>query len=88
MDPDGAIALPLKPTKVTLFNMIFYNSENSIRNIRPFGRALFCHNSAVKYTSTLLQQRSRYATWLSNITEIAPPLTLLVGSAPGLGVIK
>jgi len=24
---------PLKPTKVTLFTMIWYNSENSIRNI-------------------------------------------------------
>jgi len=29
---------PLKPTKVTLFTMILYNSENSIRDIRPFCR--------------------------------------------------
>jgi len=35
--------------------MIFYNSENSIRDIRPFCRPLFCHSSVVKYTSSLLQ---------------------------------
>jgi len=50
----GAIA-PLKPTKVTLFTMILYNSENSICNIRPFCRLLFCHSNVVKYTSSLLQ---------------------------------
>jgi len=27
---------PLRLTKVTLFTMIFYNSENSIRDVRPF----------------------------------------------------
>ena len=32
------------------------------------------------FTSSLLQWRSRYETWLPNITEIAP-LTLLAGSA-------
>ena len=33
----GAIApLPLKPTKVNFFTIILYNSENSIRGIRPF----------------------------------------------------
>ena len=53
--------------------MIFFNSENSIRVIRPFCRPLFCHSSFVKYKSSLLQKRSRYETWLSNITEIAPP---------------
>jgi len=35
VDPGGAIAPPLKPTKATFFTMIFYNSENSIRDIRP-----------------------------------------------------
>jgi len=35
---------PLKPTKVSLFTILLYNSENSIRDIRPFCRPLFCHN--------------------------------------------
>jgi len=38
---------PKNYTKVTLFTMIFGNSENSIRDIRPFCRLLFCHSSAV-----------------------------------------
>jgi len=46
---------PLKPKKVTLFTMILCNSENNIRDIRPFCCALFCHSSVVKYASTLLQ---------------------------------
>jgi len=41
-----AIAPP-KPTKVTLFTLIFYNSENSIRDVRPFCRRFLwqqcCH---------------------------------------------
>jgi len=40
---------------VILFTMILYNSENSIRDIRPFCRPLFCHSSVVKCTSCLLQ---------------------------------
>jgi len=48
-------SLPLKPTKVYLFTIIFYNSENNIRDISPFCRLLFCHSSVVKYTSSLLQ---------------------------------
>ena len=44
--------------------MILYNSENNIRDIRLFYRPLFSHSSAVKYTSTLLQQRTRSETWL------------------------
>jgi len=40
---------PLKSTKVTLFTMILYNSENSIHDIRSFCRPLFCHSSVVKY---------------------------------------
>jgi len=50
--PIGAIA-SLKPTKVTFFSMIFYNSANSIRDLRPLRRPLFRHNSAVKQTSSL-----------------------------------
>ena len=46
---------PLKPMKVTFFTMILNNLENSIRDIRPFCRPLFCHSSDVKYTSYLLQ---------------------------------
>ena len=37
-DPGGgAIGTisPLNPTKVTFFTMILYNSENSVRDIRP-----------------------------------------------------
>jgi len=35
--------------------MILYNSENSIRDIGPFCRPLFCHSSVVKHTSSVLQ---------------------------------
>jgi len=45
--------------------MILYNSENSIRDVSPF-----C--GVVKYTSPLLQKRTRNETWPPNITEIAP----------------
>jgi len=51
----GVIAPPLKPTKVTLFTMILYNLENSIRSIKPFCRPLFFHSRVVKYTPPLLQ---------------------------------
>ena len=48
----GAIAPPpVKPTKVTLFIMIFYNSGISIRNIRPFCRALFCEVCLISLTA-------------------------------------
>jgi len=50
----GAIA-PLRPTKVCLFTIIFYKSENNIRDISPFCRPLFCDSNAVKYMSSLLQ---------------------------------
>jgi len=33
----------------------FYSSENSIRDLRPFCRPVFCHSRVVKYTSTLLE---------------------------------
>ena len=35
--------------------MIFYKSENSIRDIRSFCRPLLCPRSVVKHTSSLLQ---------------------------------
>jgi len=56
-DPGRAIGAisSLKPTKVTLFTMILYNSENNIRDTRPFCRLLFCQSSVVNYTSSLLQ---------------------------------
>jgi len=44
----------LKLTKVTLFAMILYNSENSIRDIRPFRRPLFCRSSVVEVFNTSL----------------------------------
>jgi len=47
------IALP-KTYELTLFTMIVYNSENSIRNTRLFCHPLFCHRSVVKHTSSLL----------------------------------
>ena len=46
---------PLKPKKVAFITNILYNSENTIRDIRPFRHPLFCHSSAVKYTSCVLQ---------------------------------
>ena len=50
----GATA-PLKPTKVILFTMILCNWENSIQDIMPFCRPLFCQSNVVKYTSFLVQ---------------------------------
>ena len=68
---------PLKPTKVTLFSTILYNSENNIHDVRPVCCRLFCHilavkNHAKKYTSSVLQQSNCYETWPTNIIEIAP----------------
>ena len=76
---------PLKPTKVTLFTIILHNSKNNIHDIRTFRRSLFCHSSVVKYASSLVHYRSCYEIWLPNITEIAPPPTLLAGSTPACG---
>jgi len=49
-----AIAPP-KTYELTLFTMIVYNSENSIRNTRPFCHPLVCRRSVVKHTSSLLK---------------------------------
>jgi len=54
----GAIAL-LKPTKVALFTMIVYNSENNVHDYRPFCRPLFCHSSVCEVYFISLQQRRR-----------------------------
>ena len=82
----GGLSPPLKPAKVILSIMIFYNSENNIRDTRLFFRPLFGHSSVVKYASSLLQQGSRYETWPTNTSEIPPPLTLLAGSTLGFAL--
>jgi len=50
----GVIGSP-KPAKVTLLTVILYNSENTIRDARPFCRPLFWQSIVVKYTSSVLQ---------------------------------
>jgi len=35
---------PLKLAKVSLFTVILYNSEISIRDLKPFCHLLFCHS--------------------------------------------
>ena len=37
-----------KTYELTLFTMIVYNLENSIRNTRPFCHLLICHRCVVK----------------------------------------
>jgi len=54
-DPEGGDRPALRPAKVTLFTMILYNSENSIRDIKPFCHPMFGHSIVVKYASSLLQ---------------------------------
>jgi len=51
---------PPKTCESIFFTMNLYNPENSIRDTRAFCRPLFCHNSVVKYTSSLLQLWSCY----------------------------
>jgi len=38
-----------KTYELGLFTMIMYNSENSIRNTRPFCQLLFCYSSVVTW---------------------------------------
>jgi len=52
VDPGRVDCPALKPIKATLFTMIVYNLENSIRDIRPFYHQLFCHSSVMKYASS------------------------------------
>jgi len=49
------VIAPPKTYKLTLFTMTVYDSENSIRNTKPFCHPLFCHRSVVNYTSSFLK---------------------------------
>ena len=54
---DSVGSMEIAPTKTYERNFIrhvFYNSENSIREITSFCRTLFFYNSVVKYTSSFL----------------------------------
>ena len=66
-------SLPLKATKVTLFTMILYNSENSIHSLRPF--CLHCLVTAMLWCILHLPYSSDTAMRLDqpNITETSPP---------------
>ena len=46
-DPEGGGSPALKTMKVTIFTMIVYNSENSIRDIRLFCRKYCSFATAV-----------------------------------------
>jgi len=78
--------------------MILYNSENSIRDIRPFCRLLYCHSSAVKFSSSLLQSETVMRLDYQIILKSPPPPnitgwirpwvnTALNGLVAGIGVI-
>ena len=73
---------PVKPTKVTFFTMILYNSENSIRDIRPFCSQLLCHSSLWDLLH-LSYSREPVMTLDYQILLKSPPLTLLAGSYRG-----
>jgi len=74
----GDRAPPLKPKKLTFFTMIFYNSENSIRDITLFDRPLFCDSSVVKYSLLHLFYSSEPVMRLDcQILLKSPPLNLL-----------
>jgi len=49
----------LKPTKVTLFTIILYNSENNIRDTRPFCRPMFYHCSVEMHSLLHLSYSSK-----------------------------
>jgi len=70
--------------KQRFFTMILFKSENSIRNIRPFCRPMFCHSSVVNLWSILhLSYSSERIMWLDcQILLKSPPLKLLAGPAP------
>jgi len=57
VDTGGRLGLspPKNPTQITLFTIILYNLESSIRDTKRFRRPLFCHSSVVKHISSLLQ---------------------------------
>jgi len=51
----GGCDRPPKTYESNFFHHDLNNSENSICDIKPFCRPLFCHDSVVKFTSSLLQ---------------------------------
>jgi len=65
---------PQKPTKVTLFTIILYNSENNIRDIRPSCRLFFVTTVLwrILHLSYSSEAVMTHETWLLNITEIDP----------------
>jgi len=81
LEGDWGENLALKPIKVTLFTLILYNSENSIRDIRSFCRPLFCHSSVVEYASPLFYSSEAIMRLGKQILLKSTHLTLLTGSA-------
>ena len=83
-DPGGVVFWrsppPLKPTKVTWFTMILYNSENSIRDKRPLCRPLFCHGSVVTYISFLYSSAPVLRIDYQILLKSNPPLTYWLDS--------
>jgi len=61
-------SLHLKPMKLTLFTMISYYSENSIRDIRPFLSIVLPHQCHEVYFISLTVVNRNDETWLPNIT--------------------
>jgi len=64
----GAI-VPPKTYESNFIHIIFYNSENSIRDILP----LFYQSSFVKCTSSILQWESRCALTTKDYWNLPPP---------------
>jgi len=62
-----------KPISIKSLSLSSCSKCLIVRDIRPFCRAFVSHSSIEKHTSSFLQQRSRYKTWLPNLTEIASP---------------
>ena len=75
----GRAIAPLKHTN--FFHHDFEHSENSIRNIRPFFRPLFCHKSVVRILH-LSYYNEPVMRLDFQILLISPPLKLTSGSAP------
>jgi len=73
--------LPQFPPKTYESNFIYHDFlqfENSICDIRPFCRPLFCHSSFVKYTLSYISEAVMRLDYL--ILLKSPTLTLLAGS--------
>ena len=58
-EPGGGRSSSIKTTKVTLFTVILYNSEKSIRGIKPIYCPLFCHSGVVFISLTVVNPRLR-----------------------------